>query len=120
MLDIHVDAIGEPGATAKAHRDYVVWRLPVRELWTMAESVVDADRVVCEPSEGSAIMSPVNEWVDAPLCEPVRNVLRIEAEQVAPFHVWDASLGNQPSHMPDAHSEVIGDLMDVQQPRQLD
>ena len=28
--------------------------------------------------------------------------------------------GNQPSHMPHGHTEVIGDLMDVQQPRQLD
>lgn len=51
------------------------------------------------------------------MCKPRRDLLRIEAEQVAPFHIRDSPFGDEPSDVSDAHTEVPGDVMDVDQLR---
>jgi hypothetical protein len=59
----------------------------------------------------------VSERVDALVIEPGRDLRRIESEQMAPLQVWDASLCHEASNVPHGHTEVIGDLVDVQQSR---
>jgi len=44
---------------------------------------------------------------------------RIEAQQVTPLEVRDATLSDQPAHVSNRHPEVRGDLVDVDQARQL-
>jgi hypothetical protein len=39
--------------------------------------------------------------------------VRIEAEQVAPLQVRDASLGDEAADVPDADAKVVGDVVDV-------
>lgn len=64
-----------------------------------------------------SIARSVDERVDTALRYPVRDLARIESEQVAPLHVRDSSLGDETPNVPDTHAEAIGGLFDVQQPR---
>jgi hypothetical protein len=47
--------------------------------------------------------------------DPVSDRDGIEAEQVAPLDIWDATLGNQSTYVPDRHAEVLSDGDDVDQ-----
>ena len=78
-----------------------------------------AASVMWQPSDGSLIAAAVDERVDPSLDEPRRDLLGVEAEEVAPLDIGDAPLRNEASHVSDAHTEMFGDLADVDESRQL-
>ena len=56
--------------------------------------------------------------VDALVVEPRRDRDRIEAEQVSPFDVRDASFGDESADVADADAEVRGEGVDVDEVRE--
>ncbi len=65
----------------------------------------------------SAASAPsVENWIDMRIIEPRNNLIRIEPQEVAPLQVWNATLGDQPTHMSDSYPKAIGDLVDVDEP----
>ena len=58
-------------------------------------------------------------WVkgDLHVVEPARHLVGVEADEVTPFQVGDASFGDQSAHVPDGHAEVLGKLVDTDECR---
>lgn len=52
-------------------------------------------------------------------CEPGGDLGGVEPEEVAPLEERNPSLADKPADVADGHAEVIGDLLDGQEPRQL-
>jgi hypothetical protein len=50
--------------------------------------------------------------------EPLGDLVRIESEEVTPFHVGDAPFGDEPADMSDADAKVLGDTFNWEQHRQ--
>ena len=49
---------------------------------------------------------------DSRACYPIVDVVDVEPQEVAPFHVWDASFEHEPAHVTDRDAQVLGDLLD--------
>ena len=45
-------------------------------------------------------------------CYPVVDVVDVEPQEVAPFHVGDASFEHEPADVTDRDAQVLGDLLD--------
>jgi hypothetical protein len=58
--------------------------------------------------------------VDPALRQPLLKLVGIEPEQVSPLQVRDAPFSDKATYVPNGHAEVIGDLPDVEQPREVD
>jgi hypothetical protein len=50
--------------------------------------------------------------------DPVGDLVRIEAEQMAPLDEGDAALGDETADVAFADAEVLGDAGDVEEPRE--
>ena len=51
--------------------------------------------------------------------DPRREFVRVEAKQVAPLDERDSALGNESANMSDAHAQVVGHVIDVEQPSRI-
>jgi hypothetical protein len=72
----------------------------------------------CRPSDLQRTLLVGRSTRDPPRFEPCSEVSRIEPEQVSPLKVGDPSLEDQPANVSYGHSEVVGNLVDVEQSRQ--
>jgi hypothetical protein len=61
----------------------------------------------------------MDERVDGSDREPTGNVNWIETQQIAPLHVRNPPFRNETANVPDTHPEMVSDLANADQPRQL-
>ena len=58
-------------------------------------------------------------WSDADvrLLEPLTDLVRVEADQVAPFEIRDASFSHETPDVAHADAKMLSELVDGKQPR---
>ena len=77
------------------------------------------DQLICAgTSHGAATTTSCSDGSHGLRHQPLRDLVGIEAEQVAPLQVRNAPLGDEATDMPHADAKMFGDFVDVHEPRQ--